>query len=215
MELKIMDNQSLQIVSLRSGMEHRSDSVLDISLRGGQHLALSGRSGSGKSSLLKVLAGLLPAQSGYFSWQSEVIQPGNLRWWRQQFCYLPQSPVMGAETLAEAIRLPWRLKAVNDGMPDDNACCESLRSLEIRHDLDKAVAELSGGEQQRVAIVRALLMERPVWLMDEPTSALDHTSRDMVMALLAAKSLTCVSVSHDPHWLERADQVVDMGERHG
>ncbi|KDM89749.1 ATP-binding cassette domain-containing protein [Photobacterium galatheae] len=210
-----MENQSLQIVSLRSGMEQQTDKGLNIRLRGGQHLALSGRSGSGKSSLLRVLAGLQPAQSGHFLWQQAVIQPENLRWWRQQFCYLPQSPVMGAETLGEAIRLPWKLKAANGGRPDDDTCHDCLRLLDLLHDLDKAVAELSGGEQQRVAIVRALLMERPLWLMDEPTSALDHTSRDKVMAVLAAKPLTCVSVSHDPHWLNSADQIVDMDASHG
>lgn len=201
----------LKINMLRSGFEQSQDQALTVSLPAGKHLALSGRSGSGKSSLLQVLAGLQPASSGHFLWQGQAISPGNLRWWRQQFCYLPQTPVMGGETVGDVLRLPWTLKAVKGDIPDDKRCADLLLSLDIAHGLDKAVSALSGGEKQRVAIARALLMDRPIWLLDEPTSALDSTSRDKVMAQLALQPLTCVSVSHDPHWLASAEYQIELG----
>ncbi|QUJ69929.1 ATP-binding cassette domain-containing protein (plasmid) [Photobacterium sp. GJ3] len=204
----------LQIVSLRSGMESHPESCLDVSLQAGEHLVLSGRSGAGKSSALKVLAGLIPPESGHFSWQGSRIEPANLIWWRQQCCYLPQAPVMGAESLGEALRLPWRLRAANGSVPKEETCLEMLAVLDLPHDLNKQVSELSGGEQQRVAIARALLMSRPIWLMDEPTSALDHRSREKVMAALHRQQMTCVSVSHDAAWIERADQHREMGKHH-
>ncbi|WP_337247033.1 ABC transporter ATP-binding protein [Photobacterium halotolerans] len=184
---------------------------MTVSLPAGKHLALSGRSGSGKSSLLQVLAGLQPASSGSFLWQGQEISPGNLRWWRQQFCYLPQTPVMGGETVGDVLRLPWTLKAVKGDIPDDKRCVDLLLSLEISHGQEQAVSALSGGEKQRVAIARALLMDRPIWLLDEPTSALDSTSRDKVMAQLALQPLTCVSVSHDPDWLASAEYQIELG----
>ncbi|UIP30561.1 ABC transporter ATP-binding protein [Photobacterium sp. TLY01] len=203
----------LKINMLRSGYETSQEQALTVSLPAGKHLALSGRSGSGKTSLLQVLAGLQPASSGHFLWQGQEISAANLRWWRQQFCYLPQTPVMGGESVVDALRLPWALKALKDEMPDDQRCVDVLLSLDIEHDLEKAVSELSGGEKQRVAIARALLMDRPVWLLDEPTSALDRTSRDQVMAQLALQPLTCVSVSHDPHWLASAEYQIELGGR--
>ncbi|MFB9934906.1 ATP-binding cassette domain-containing protein [Photobacterium aphoticum] len=196
----------LTLNALTSGYEVNAHDPCSVILPTGQHLALSGPSGCGKSSLLHVLAGLQPANTGTFRWQGRTISEDTLTWWRQQCCYVPQMPIMGGEHLRQALLLPWQLQATTAPMPDDDTLQALLAKVKIVHGLDKPVSTLSGGEKQRVAIVRALLLNRPVWLMDEPTSALDPASRDTVMALLAKQSLTIVSVSHDPHWLASADQ---------
>ncbi|MGF1726834.1 ABC transporter ATP-binding protein [Photobacterium nomapromontoriensis] len=210
------DHDPILIINeLFSGFESLPLLRLTTDLMPGEHLVISGPSGCGKSSLLQVLAGLRPAQHGHFYWQDQPISEHNLSWWRQQFCYLPQQPVMGAETIAAMLLLPWQLNASPLPQPDNARCVAVLVALGLQHPLDKAVNMLSGGEKQRLAIARALLMERPLWLLDEPTSALDPASRDRVMALLALQQQTMISVSHDPVWVAAAHCQYVMGEVHG
>ncbi|MDD1796200.1 ATP-binding cassette domain-containing protein [Enterovibrio sp. ZSDZ42] len=186
-------------------------SPLSIDLAMGEHLTLSGPSGCGKTSLLKVLAGLQPAQSGEIQWQQQRVTGNNLMWWRKQCCYLPQEPILGAETISGVLRLPWALKAESTPQPNDERCCSVLCDLGLAHHLDTDVRTLSGGEKQRLAIARAMLLARPIWLLDEPTSALDPKSRDNVITLLSQLSVIMVSISHDPVWAASADQTYDMG----
>lgn len=196
---------------LGSGFEAEPTSHLTVTLQPGQHLAISGPSGCGKSSLLQVIAGLRPPSCGEIHWQQTTIIEQNLSWWRQQFCYLPQQAVMGGDTILQALMLPWHLKAQAIPEPSHERCLKVLASLGISHSLEQPTSKLSGGEKQRLAIARALLMERALWLMDEPTSALDPASRDRVIALLAQQSLTVISVSHDPVWVNSAQLHHHMG----
>lgn len=205
----------LAVNHLGSGLESSERYYLTQTLQQGEHLAISGPSGCGKTSLLQVLAGLRPSASGTFSWQGKPIDADSLSWWRQQFCYLPQQPVMGAENVGQVLRLPWQLKAMKSAAPDDQKCLLVLDKLALPHPLDQSVSQLSGGEMQRLAIARALLMERPLWLLDEPTSALDPASRNNVIALLSEQQLTSVSISHDPLWIQSCDYQHQMGECHG
>lgn len=206
----------LTITELSSGLEASGCRVLTGALRAGEHLTISGGSGCGKSSLLLVLAGLRPPAHGGFSWQGRDISADDLGWWRQQFCYLPQEPVMGADTIGQVLRLPWMLKAMSASLhstttptppsePDDILCRQALDRVGLTQSLEYAVSLLSGGEKQRLAIARALLMRRPLWLLDEPTSALDSISRDKIMTLLDTVAPARISVSHDPIWLAASD----------
>ena len=208
------DEGILAISHLRSGLETSERYYLTQTLQQGEHLAIFGPSGCGKTSLLQVLAGLRPAASGSFHWQSQLIDASKLMWWRQQFCYLPQQPVMGAEEVGQVLRLPWQLKAMKSEVPDDQQCLSVLGKLALSHQLDQPVSQLSGGEKQRLAIARAILMARPLWLLDEPTSALDPASRNRVIALLSELGVTSVSISHDPLWLESCHYRHQMGESH-
>ena len=202
----------LCVFELRSGFEHPQLNPLTISLSSGQHLALAGASGCGKSSLLQVIAGLKSPQNGHFSYQQQQVDIMSLSFWRQQICYLPQQAVMGAETVLEVLLLPWHLNAMLPSQikPTEKYCQHALLQAGLKVELDKDVALLSGGERQRLAIARAVLMQRPVWLMDEPTSALDPAARNKVIGLIKSLNIISVSVSHDPVWLATADQVFNM-----
>ncbi|GAB3519020.1 ABC transporter ATP-binding protein [Photobacterium alginatilyticum] len=204
----------LVICGLGSGLESTEHDYLTRTLRKGEHLAISGPSGCGKTSLLQVLAGLRSASAGSFKWQDKTVDAESLGWWRQQFCYLPQQPVMGAETIGEVLLLPWCMKAMKSSQPDERQCLAALAKLSLSHSLTKLASQLSGGEKQRLAIARALLMSRPIWLLDEPTSALDPATRDKVIAALSELSLTMVSVSHDPVWLQACQYQHDMEAHH-
>ncbi|WP_318468860.1 ABC transporter ATP-binding protein [Photobacterium leiognathi] len=196
---------------LRSGFEAHSDSSLSTCIKQGQHLAISGVSGCGKSSLLQVIAGLKAPQSGTVIFNKQLIDVKALNFWRQNICYFPQQAVMGGECVRDVLHLPWRLRAITHlPVPSDKLCLSALSQAGITVLLDKSIDTLSGGEKQRVAIARGILMHRNVWLMDEPTSALDPAGRDRIIQLLSELSIICVSVSHDPVWLSKASQIHTM-----
>ncbi|WP_318506690.1 ABC transporter ATP-binding protein [Photobacterium leiognathi] len=196
---------------LRSGFEAHSDSSLSARIKQGQHLATSGVSGCGKSSLLQVIAGLKSPQSGTVIFNKQLIEVKALNFWRQNICYFPQQAVMGGECVRDVLHLPWRLRAITHlPIPSDELCLSALSQAGITVLLDKSIDTLSGGEKQRVAIARGILMQRNVWLMDEPTSALDPAGRDRIIQLLSELSIICVSVSHDPVWLSKASQIHTM-----
>ncbi|MGD6739347.1 ABC transporter ATP-binding protein [Photobacterium leiognathi subsp. mandapamensis] len=196
---------------LRSGFEAHSDSSLSACIKQGQHLAISGVSGCGKSSLLQVIAGLKAPQSGTVIFNKQLIDVKALNFWRQNICYFPQQAVMGGECVRDVLHLPWRLRAITHlPIPSDELCLSALSQAGITVLLDKSIDTLSGGEKQRVAIARGILMHRNVWLMDEPTSALDPAGRDRIIQLLSELSIICVSVSHDPVWLSKASQIHTM-----
>ncbi|MBE1275255.1 ABC transporter ATP-binding protein [Enterovibrio baiacu] len=206
-----MTSLSLSFVQLRSGYEAPSTAPLSLSLTAGDHLVLKGASGSGKTSLLKVICGLQAPQNGEIHWQNTQIDTANLAWWRSQFCYLPQDPVMGADTVIDVLHLPWTLKASSRELPSESQCQHVLDQVNLSHALNKEVDTLSGGEKQRLALARAVLLERPIWLMDEPTSALDAGSRDNVMALLETMNVIRVSISHDQVWVGSASHQFSFG----
>ncbi|WP_305839416.1 ABC transporter ATP-binding protein [Photobacterium leiognathi] len=196
---------------LRSGFEAHNDSSLSACIKQGQHLTISGVSGCGKSSLLQVIAGLKAPQSGTVIFNKQLIDVKALNFWRQNICYFPQQAVMGGECVRDVLHLPWRLRAITHlPVPSDELCLSALSQAGITVLLDKSIDTLSGGEKQRVAIARGILMHRNVWLMDEPTSALDPAGRDRIIQLLSELSIICVSVSHDPVWLSKASQIHTM-----
>lgn len=221
----------LTFKNLRSGFEKYTDEGLTYFLSNKQHLCLSGTSGSGKSSLLKVIAGLQPPTEGSFSYQDQRIRPQDLLWWRRQIAYLPQQSVMGNVTgtpprpkrknkktgegkgnknfpsVKQVLMLPWELDAVDFAAPTDKECQEALMRFNLTQTLKDNIMTLSGGEKQRLAMARALLMQRPVWLLDEPTSALDIENRDNIIQIVKDLDVIKVSVSHDEKWLNKCDFV--------
>lgn len=206
-----MSEGTLILRDLRSGYESPSLPALTAELVPGQHLVIRGPSGCGKSSLLKVICGLCPPASGEILWQTQAVTAQTLPWWRTQINYLPQEPVMGGTTIEDVLLLPWAMQATRLNKPKEAQCDTVLDELGLTHTLDTDVSQLSGGEKQRLAFARALLLERPIWLMDEPTSALDPDNRDMALALLKDNGRIAISVSHDPVWIAAADETFDMG----
>ncbi|HIF9514106.1 ATP-binding cassette domain-containing protein [Photobacterium damselae] len=204
-------HHSLRFQSLRSGFEDPSLAFTD-EVCSGQHLAIWGDSGCGKTSLIQVIASLKPAQQGEFYYQDRAITPLSFPWWRQQIGYLPQQPIMGGDTVEQVLLLPWQMQAMDKSIPlvTPSQCEQALNRANLSVALSKEVNLLSGGEKQRLALARLLLMQRPVWLLDEPTSALDMSSRDHLIALVKESSAICISVSHDPIWYNAADMQYAM-----
>lgn len=182
----------------------------------GEKVTLRGPSGCGKSTVLKCLLGLVLPQSGTVRVGGQQLDGRSVWDVRRQLAYVAQEPDLGQGTAHDALARPlsYRTNAAQQGNLDRlPALCERFLLAPSR--LDKDVAELSGGEKQRVALIAALLLERPVLLLDEVTSALDPENRRAVATYLQeADELTVLAVSHDPEWLGAAPRLVDLPGPH-
>jgi len=157
----------------------------DFSLHTGERVALIGASGSGKSVLLRTLALLDAPSSGEVLWLGEPLTPPLIPNFRARACYLTQRAALVEGSVMDNLRLPFTLKH-NRHRRFDAAL--AMRLLELAGKppgfADKAAFDLSGGEAQLVALVRALLLAPQVLLLDEPTSALDPQSVAAAEALV-------------------------------
>ena len=153
-------------------------SGLGFSLSGGEALMVTGRNGSGKSSLLRLIAGLLRPQAGRIDLDGgdPELTIG------EQAHYLGHSDALKSSlTVAENLSF-WIAWLGGDGKPLDALAAVGLESL-----ADLPAAYLSAGQKRRLSIARLVAVRRPLWLLDEPTSALDTAAQAMLLELMRAQ----------------------------
>lgn len=185
-----------------------------LSLAPGEKTALHGPSGCGKSTLLRTLAGTLPLQQGTLHLNGQKLTAHAASTIRANIAYIGQEPCLGADTAEKALLLPFRFKAHRHRHPCPARIQELLEQVGLeRSILKQQSAQLSGGEKQRLVIIRALLLEQTLFLADEPTSALDPASRTAVMKLLFKPEFTLLSVSHDPIWCKACERTFTIRNR--
>jgi putative ABC transport system ATP-binding protein len=188
----------------------------------GERVAFYGRSGSGKSTVLTSIVGAHIPRSGTVYFNGTAVDQTSVQKVRRCVSFIGQEPVLGAETIREALLIPFTYRANRGKVPSEEIIAETLQSLQLNLDiLDRDAALVSGGEKQRIAIARALLLEKKIFLLDEITSALDVESKRAVLGLFTRKEYTIVSVSHDPDWFQicsrflkiEAGRVVKVSDR--
>jgi putative ABC transport system ATP-binding protein len=198
--------------------------VNDVSLtvRQGDTVGITGPSGTGKSTLLLLMAGVFPPTTGRVSFLGDALRPSLLPSLRRRVGYVAQEPPLEEGTVHDSMLLPFSFRVNRDLMPTREDLERAVARLLLPEDiLGQSTSRLSGGEKQRVAIARALLLKRDVLLLDEVTSALDRESAAAVIEGLSADGLTVVSVSHDDAWLAACERVLTIDaesireERHG
>lgn len=189
---------------------------INLQIKDGEHIAIVGGSGGGKSTILRLLEAFLSPDCGEILYYGEVLSSHSLREIRSLFAYVPQDSPIFEGTIAQNIAM---------GNPD-----ASFQELEqavnlaglsdfvdgLPHKLDTSVGErggqLSGGQRQRIAIARALVKHAPILLLDEFTSALDAATEDEILAGLdrALKGITTVTVAHRLSTVRKADRILVM-----
>jgi putative ABC transport system ATP-binding protein len=188
---------------------------VNLSVSGGELVAVMGPSGSGKSTLLTIAGGLEEPTSGQVMVTGVDLSGASLndqaKLRRRLVGYVFQDfNLLAGLTAVENVTLPLEL----DGMGAKTARPAGIKAMEllgIAERADRFPDELSGGERQRVAIARAVVGERQVLLADEPTGALDSVNGQAVMRLLWAASRRGVAglvVTHDSQLASCADRVV-------
>ena len=144
----------------------------------GRKVCIDGPSGCGKSSLLRAMLGFVWPQGGTIAIDGIPVNDKTVWQLRQTFAYVTQEPDMGRQGVLECIQRPFDYKANAHLQWNKQAVEEWFDRFDLpRKLLTKQTTDLSGGEKQRVAIITALLLDRPILLLDEPTSALDRESK--------------------------------------
>ncbi len=166
-------------------------------------VCISGKSGCGKTSLLKAFIGLTPF-TGSIRVGDEELTERTCDAVRRQTAYLPQELSFPAEFVREAIDQTLRLKRSRNTTDTDVQLHTNMTKLGLETALlERRMAEISGGQRQRLMLATIALLDRPLWLLDEPTAALDEASRNLVIAFLREQQqqgATIVAVSHDPEF---------------
>jgi putative ABC transport system ATP-binding protein len=199
----------------------RAVDEVSLSVRQGEFLALLGSSGSGKSTLLNLIAGLDRPTSG-----AVIVQARNLaemsslelaRYRRQTVGMVFQAfNLLPRMTLEENVELPMRLAEVERAERAARVR-EALERVHLETRMTHRPGELSGGEQQRASLARALVNQPKILLADEPTGNLDSSTSEEILHLLReinqSLRVTMVMVTHERHLAEQfADRIAVMAD---
>ncbi len=191
---------------------------LSLDVRRGEMLALVGESGSGKSTLLHLLGGLDRPSKGTIYYEGVEIsgladsEQADFR--NREIGFVWQTHYLLPEfTALENVMMPLLIRGVPHSMAAAAALAR-LDEVELGPRSSHRAGELSGGEQQRVVLARALVGRPSVLLADEPTGNLDFRTGEMIFQVLSnlhrSHQLTSVIVTHNLHFAQRCDRVVDL-----
>ncbi len=165
-------------------------------IKKGEHVALIGNNGTGKSTILKILNGVLPADSGLYHYGSNV----TVGYYDQEMQVLNSSKTIFEE--------------ISDDYPDMNNT--EIRTtlaafLFTNEDVFKLIGDLSGGERARVSLCKLMLSNANFLILDEPTNHLDITSREILESAVRSYQGTVLYVSHDRYFINRtASRILDL-----
>jgi iron complex transport system ATP-binding protein len=178
---------------------------LDASFGTGRICAVLGENGSGKSTLLKLLARIVRPMRGEILLEGLPLLTRPRRETAQRIAYVPQSaelifPISCRDLVLQG-RAPHSRSFSSDGPEDLRLAEEAMEACDVRHLADRDAAALSGGEQRRVLLARALAQDAGIWLLDEPTANLDPRHRLEFLAVLrrvhAERQTTVLLVTHE------------------
>ncbi|MGE5553991.1 MAG: ABC transporter ATP-binding protein [Betaproteobacteria bacterium] len=188
---------------------------VDLKIEEGEFVALMGPSGSGKSTLLSVLAGLTPPSEGRVvvdGIEVQELDPDRLAAFRSEYVGIvfQQFQLIPYLTALQNTMLPLSVTGLS-GSEQVRLATEALTRVGLGEKLDRLPNQLSGGEQERVAIARAVVNAPPILLADEPTGALDTKTGQEIMGLFAklhAEGQTIIMVTHNPENGRQAERAI-------
>lgn len=184
---------------------------ISLSIEEGEHLTITGPSGSGKSSLLKLLAALVSPSSGQLFYRGQDLGELDPVAYRREVSYCFQQPVLFGQTVRDNVAFPFEIR---QNPFDQERVLTALARLNLGPEfLDKPIKDLSGGEKQRVALVRNLLFEPKVLLLDEVSSGLDEKTKILLRTFLKdlhQEGVTLIEVTHDQQEIEAAERLVTI-----
>ncbi|MCW2454408.1 UNVERIFIED_ORG: putative ABC transport system ATP-binding protein [Rahnella aquatilis] len=185
---------------------------VSLTLNPGEFTLLTGPSGSGKSTLLKIIASLQNPTGGNLYFKGENITQIKPEAYRQRVSYCFQTPSLFGETVYDNLALPYQIR---NKKPDDGQLCDWLKQVNLSEDmLTKRTQELSGGEKQRIALLRNLQFMPDILLLDEITSALDEENKininDIIAGLVEKEQIAVLWVSHDLNEIRHAKNVITL-----
>lgn len=185
---------------------------IDLAIEKGGFLSITGPSGSGKSTLLKIIATILSKTSGEILYQGKPIDSFEPTEYRKEVSYCFQSPVLFGETVEDNLAFPY---SIREKEFDEKKAVEYLEMVGLPSMyLSKSINSLSGGEKQRVALIRNVLFQPEILLLDEVTSALDEENRQIIWKWLhdmrQKTDMTILMISHNDDEAALADKQIHI-----
>ncbi|KRN78884.1 ABC transporter ATP-binding protein [Ligilactobacillus acidipiscis] len=187
--------------------------LTDISLKidKGEIVTIAGPSGSGKSTLVRILASLVTPTAGKIIYAGKDIEEEEPISYRRRVSYAMQQPTLFGKTVRENLEFPYQIR---QQAFDENRALIALRTVGLSEDyLQREVNNLSGGEKQRVALLRNILILPETLIMDEVTAGLDGDNRTIIYQLiekLNQQGVTIIIVTHDEQEIAQAKRLVEI-----
>ena len=178
--------------------ERRLFAGLGFKLAAGELIYLQGRNGAGKTSLLRMLIGLLPPESGDIRWQGRPIRSQKDEF-HADLCYLGHLNAI-KEELTPLENLLAAARLAGDPLSEDDAI-DALEQVGLAGREDLACKYLSQGQKRRVALARLVVDRRPLWILDEPFVALDVAAVDWLASIISGhlqRGGMAVMTTHQP-----------------
>ena len=201
---KSANTPELKVVNLSKRFDDKHIfTSLSFSVDKGQKISIKGESGRGKTTLLRILAGIAAPDGGEIRFGDKVFNAHSAKCIRNRIAYLPQGIDFIAEDGNELCQMLFT---------DKGKVTKSLDALFLDGNiLEQPFAELSGGEKQRMLISIILGLNRPILMLDEPTSALDANSTKRLIDLIwGFPDITLISTSHNSIWEEHCHKVISL-----
>lgn len=181
--------------------------IEELTIAEGRLYTLTGANGAGKSTLLSILAFLAPPTSGevFYDGKRVVRDPVSIVEYRRKVTLLHQSPYLFGGTVYDNVAFGLKARGIQ-GETRQRRVDKALDDVGLQGFRDRKARELSGGEAQRVAMARALVLEPEVLLLDEPLANIDRGTTGLletVIASLPLRGTTVVLITHDPDQPDR------------
>lgn len=181
---------------------------IQFTVENGEFISITGPSGSGKSTLLKIIATILSKTRGELIYEGRSIEQVDPVEYRKEVSYCFQSPVLFGDTVRDNLSFPYEIRQMAF---DQQKAADYLGMVGLPEDyLDKPINALSGGEKQRIALIRNVLFQPKILLLDEVTSALDEENRQIIWHWLqemrSTTEMTILMISHNEAEAALADK---------
>ena len=212
MSFDLINNELIKYENIGISFENKKVlSGFNLSVKKKQKVLMRGKSGTGKTTLLKMLLGFTKPAEGTLYFQSREIDSKTCWEVRKKIAYVVQDTDLGEGKVKNLLNDIFSYK-VNKEKLDPDKLLVFMRDLELEDDiLDKNFQELSGGEKQRIGILISLLLNRDIYLLDEVTSALDMNLKKKVADyFLSREDWTLLVVSHDREWECDWIEIIDL-----
>lgn len=178
---------------------------INLEIQKGKYITVVGPSGSGKSTLMRILASMISSTSGEVIFDGKSIETYDPILYRQKVSYAFQQPTLFGKTVRENLEFPFEVRKEE---VDENKIIDYLKMVNLDESyIDKSVNDVSGGEKQRIALLRNLLFPPEVLITDEVTAGLDAENKGIVHKMLNQfnqRGLTILRVTHDETEIDAA-----------
>lgn len=185
---------------------------INFTVNKGDIVTVTGPSGGGKSTLLKLMGLLISPTAGRIYYKNKEIIEYEATEYRKQVSYFFQNAVLFDQTVRQNLSFPADIREDNF---DESRAKEGLETVQLPSTyLDKPIKDLSGGEKQRVALIRNLMYPPEVLLMDEVTSSLDQENREAVLSYIhrlnKEELMTILWVTHNQEEINASNEIITL-----